>query len=176
MATLQENAIRITNAFNNIKEAILRKGQTPSGDVTTYADAISKIQSGGAGDGTIEWAYCTTTATSSTKVELQSLYHVSDKFELSSDKKSLVCKEDGNYSLIATTYRGYSSTTTNKATGKIYLDNTVKTTGTVASATINYACADNIPIKQGQEVSVYLNTTTSSIPAYCYLIISEVSK
>ena len=38
------NTLKTT--LNNIKNAIINKGQTPSGGITTYATAISNIQSG----------------------------------------------------------------------------------------------------------------------------------
>lgn len=47
MASLTENATRITNALDDIKAAIIAKGQTPTGRCETYADAISKISGGG---------------------------------------------------------------------------------------------------------------------------------
>lgn len=47
MASLTENATRITNALNDIKAAIIAKGQTPTGRCETFADAISKISGGG---------------------------------------------------------------------------------------------------------------------------------
>lgn len=47
MATLVENATRVTNALADIKQAIIDKGQTPSGKCETFADAIANIDSGG---------------------------------------------------------------------------------------------------------------------------------
>lgn len=46
MATLTENVTRIIEALQDIKEAIIKKGQTPDGKCETFADAIDKISSG----------------------------------------------------------------------------------------------------------------------------------
>ena len=46
MATLVENATRIKQTFDDIKDAIIEKGQTPTGEVDTYADAIASIEGG----------------------------------------------------------------------------------------------------------------------------------
>lgn len=43
MATLVENARRISSACSAIKDAIIRKGVTPTGNVESYADAIDAI-------------------------------------------------------------------------------------------------------------------------------------
>lgn len=49
MTTIAEKLTTIDTALGNIKTAIINKGQTPSGDITTYATAINNI-SGGGGD------------------------------------------------------------------------------------------------------------------------------
>jgi hypothetical protein len=49
MTTIAEKLTTIDTALGNIKTAIINKGQTPSGDITTYATAINNI-SGGSGD------------------------------------------------------------------------------------------------------------------------------
>ena len=41
--TIKEKLTTINNALNSIKQAIVSKGQTPSGDITTYATAIGNI-------------------------------------------------------------------------------------------------------------------------------------
>lgn len=46
MATLFENANRIANALEDIKNAIIRKGQTPTGRCETFSEAIDNIQGG----------------------------------------------------------------------------------------------------------------------------------
>ena len=43
MATLVENAIRIKQTFDDIYDAIVEKGVTPSGGVDTYSSAIDEI-------------------------------------------------------------------------------------------------------------------------------------
>lgn len=43
MATLVENAVRIKQTFDDIYDAIVEKGVTPSGGVDTYPDAINNI-------------------------------------------------------------------------------------------------------------------------------------
>ena len=47
MATITENLQTIKNSTDAIKQAIIDKGGTISGDITTWADAISGISSGG---------------------------------------------------------------------------------------------------------------------------------
>lgn len=47
MATISENLQTIKTSTDNIKQAIIDKGGKISGDITTWADAISAIKSGG---------------------------------------------------------------------------------------------------------------------------------
>jgi hypothetical protein len=47
MATISENLQTIKNSTDAIKQAIIDKGGTISGDITTWADAISGISGGG---------------------------------------------------------------------------------------------------------------------------------
>ena len=47
MATISENLQTIKTSTDNIKQAIIDKGGEISGDITTWADAISAIESGG---------------------------------------------------------------------------------------------------------------------------------
>ena len=49
MATLVENVNRIVSSLNDIKNAIIAKGVTPTGKCETFADAISQIETGGGG-------------------------------------------------------------------------------------------------------------------------------
>lgn len=52
MTTIAENLQTIKNSTDAIKQAIIDKGGTISGDITTWADAISGIESsGGSADG-----------------------------------------------------------------------------------------------------------------------------
>ena len=46
MATISENLQTIKTSTDNIKQAIIDKGGKISGDITTWADAISAIESG----------------------------------------------------------------------------------------------------------------------------------
>lgn len=46
MATLTENVARVTSALDDIKNAIIDKGVTPTGKCETFADAIASIPSG----------------------------------------------------------------------------------------------------------------------------------
>lgn len=48
--TLSSDISTTSTALSNIKQAIIDKGVTPSGNITTYAQAISSIPSGGATD------------------------------------------------------------------------------------------------------------------------------
>lgn len=52
MATISENLQTIKNSTDAIKQAIIDKGGEISGDITTWADAISGIESGGSGGNT----------------------------------------------------------------------------------------------------------------------------
>lgn len=45
--TISEKLTTVSSALRNIKQAILDKGQTPSGDITTYATAIGSISTSG---------------------------------------------------------------------------------------------------------------------------------
>ena len=47
MATVAENLQTIKEAVENIKQAIIAKGGTVSGDLTTYANAIESLVLGG---------------------------------------------------------------------------------------------------------------------------------
>ena len=47
MATISENLQTIKTSTDNIKQAIIDKGGEISGNITTWADAISAIESGG---------------------------------------------------------------------------------------------------------------------------------
>ena len=49
MATISENLQTIKTSTDNIKQAIIDKGGEISGDITTWADAISAIKSGSSG-------------------------------------------------------------------------------------------------------------------------------
>lgn len=44
--TLMENVSKVVVALNSIKNAIIEKGVTPTGDCTTFAQAIAQIPSG----------------------------------------------------------------------------------------------------------------------------------
>lgn len=50
MATISENLQIIKNSTDAIKQAIIDKGGTIEGDITTWADAIGGIESGGGSD------------------------------------------------------------------------------------------------------------------------------
>ena len=51
MSTISENLQIIKGSTDAIKQAIIDKGGTISGDITTWADAISGIETGGSSDG-----------------------------------------------------------------------------------------------------------------------------
>lgn len=51
MATIAENLQIIKDSTEAIKQAIIDKGGTIEGDITTWADAISGIETGGGGSG-----------------------------------------------------------------------------------------------------------------------------
>lgn len=47
MATIAENLQTINSSLQNIKQALIDKGVTVEGDITSYADAIRGIETGG---------------------------------------------------------------------------------------------------------------------------------
>lgn len=49
MTTISEKLTTINNTLKAIKQAIINKGVTPSGNITTYATAIENIPTGGGG-------------------------------------------------------------------------------------------------------------------------------
>ena len=69
MATIAENLQTITDSTSAIKQAIIDKGGTIEGDITTWADAISGLSGGGSSEeeitftGTIVWDMMTCTIT-----------------------------------------------------------------------------------------------------------------
>ena len=54
MATISENLQIIKDSTDAIKQAIIDKGGTINGDITTWANAINGISSGGSGGGSTE--------------------------------------------------------------------------------------------------------------------------
>ena len=50
MATISENLQTIKDSTDAIKQAIIDKGGTIEGDITTWASAINAIQAGGSSD------------------------------------------------------------------------------------------------------------------------------
>ena len=56
MATISENLKTIKDSTDAIKQAIIDKGGTIEGDITTWASAISGISGGGSSSGS-EWVY-----------------------------------------------------------------------------------------------------------------------
>ena len=54
--TISAKLTTVNSALADIKSAIIGKGQTPTGNITTYATAIGNISGGGSGDD--EYANC----------------------------------------------------------------------------------------------------------------------
>ena len=48
--TISSKLTTVNSALADIKSAIIGKGQTPTGNITTYATAIGNISGGGSGD------------------------------------------------------------------------------------------------------------------------------
>lgn len=48
--TISAKLTTVNSALADIKSAIIGKGQTPTGNITTYAIAIGNISGGGSGD------------------------------------------------------------------------------------------------------------------------------
>lgn len=55
MATITENLLTIQSSLADIKTAIVDKGVNVDGDITTYADKIASIETGGGGGGGTSW-------------------------------------------------------------------------------------------------------------------------
>ena len=51
--TIEEKLTTVKTSLSNIKTSIVNKGQTPTGDITTYATAIDNISTGATPTGTI---------------------------------------------------------------------------------------------------------------------------
>lgn len=105
MATLTENVARVTTALENIKNAIIGKGVTPSGKCETFADAIASIPSGGGGD-TVAGYF--TTSMSGTRINLpfEPKYIMVNSAMGSTLAGSDVCVINGDY------YKGYQIAST----------------------------------------------------------------
>ena len=58
MSTIAENLQTIKNSTDAIKQAIIDKGGTISGDITTWADAINGIETGGGGSAGAAVFFC----------------------------------------------------------------------------------------------------------------------
>ena len=69
MATISENLQTIKNSTDAIKQAIIDKGGTINGDITTWADAISGISGEGGSSGE-EYVFTGTVSYSGSKVTL----------------------------------------------------------------------------------------------------------
>lgn len=65
MSTISENLQTIKYSTEAIKQAIIDKGGTISGDITTWASAISGIETGGGGNSEPIKFYCTASINSS---------------------------------------------------------------------------------------------------------------
>ena len=58
MATISENLQTIKDSTDAIKQAIIDKGGTINGDITTWASAISGIETGGESSGDTSYLIC----------------------------------------------------------------------------------------------------------------------
>ena len=81
MATISENLQTIKNSTDAIKQAIIDKGGTINGDITTWASAISGIETGGGGSSEEEYVFTGTLGYSGSKITLSG--SLSSKPELS---------------------------------------------------------------------------------------------
>lgn len=68
MATISENLQIIKNSTDAIKQAIIDKGGTIEGDITTWADAISGLSGGGGSSSEEEIIFRGTLTTNMTKI------------------------------------------------------------------------------------------------------------
>ena len=80
MSTISENLQTIKSSTDAIKQAIIDKGGTISGDITTWADAISGIETGGGGSSE-EYVFTGSVTYNMTKITLTG--QLSSKPELS---------------------------------------------------------------------------------------------
>lgn len=70
MATISENLQTIKSSTDAIKQAIIDKGGTISGDITTWASAISEIETGGGSSSDEEYVFTGTISYNMTKVTI----------------------------------------------------------------------------------------------------------
>lgn len=70
MATISENLQTIKDSTDAIKQAIIDKGGTISGDITTWADAISEIETGGGSSSDEEYVFTGTISYNMTEVTI----------------------------------------------------------------------------------------------------------
>ena len=103
MATLVENAIRIKQTFDDICDAIVEQGVTPTGGVDTYADAINNIDISSVVRPEqvvigVSQAYGTANASfnSTTEFLIGFSYNISSGyFSYNTTTKALTCLKDG---------------------------------------------------------------------------------
>lgn len=81
MATISENLQTIADSAAAIKQAIIDKGGTISGDITTWADAISGIETGGGSSSDEEITFTGSVSYNTSRITLTGL--LSSKPELS---------------------------------------------------------------------------------------------
>ena len=78
MATIVENLQTIKNSTDAIKQAIIDKGGTIEGDITTWASAISGISGGGSGESAEEIVFRGGKSTQATSVSYTSVLSAPD--------------------------------------------------------------------------------------------------
>lgn len=78
MATISENLQTIKNSTDAIKQAIIDKGGAISGDITTWASAISGISGGGSGESAEEIVFRGNKSTQVTSVSYSGILYAPD--------------------------------------------------------------------------------------------------
>ena len=166
MASLVENAIRLKNAFDAIRNAIINKGQTPSSDsIATYATAISNIDNyvkalslsnkgsalwyGG-------WQYCAKSAI--TQYKPKNFTASSGIATRSSDELTVTIAVSGLYILFGSfSDQGYStSSTTGNSASMIVYKNGVQTYGSSTGTydALRYYVPSIITLNAGDQITI----------------------
>lgn len=113
MATISENLQIIKNSTDSIKQAIIDKGGEISGDISTWANAISAIESAGSGSEPIKF-YCTASIDSSGTATYTGYFENADFLESFGGNARLFIVYHSSVSIVGSSFvssHNYSSIT-----------------------------------------------------------------
>ena len=156
MATLVENAIRIKQTFDDIHDAIVEQGVTPSGGVDTYANAISEIPlTIPASLAVFNYAALgniTSSGVSTNLLYIKSGSTTATAYFTAPSYGEWTCKRTGFY-LICYGYGIHTNTTSGSAvTMKLYVNNSVVSSSEFAGDKGPHVAIANIPIQVNQKL------------------------